>query len=159
MLNEATPDYVMYRKLVRVTEEFMRSHFLKSYGYRKKKLDFENRHIPTTEGNKKEADQEYDEEEEYYYDEEDEEEEKALDSNPKTPNQPALIQSKQGGNPSTVTKDRVMPLNTGTNEYGNIINQKQRSAIVKLRSSESAMAKPVAEGGLSRVASQREMDV
>lgn len=173
----------------------MRSHFLKSYGYTKKKLDFDNRNNPmnTTEGNKKEADEEegeYDDEEEYYYDEEEEgeDEEEQKNQNSRTnPNQLNLLaqnQSKTATNPKNAPlllqvssaqnqqqnsalpkKDRVMPLNQGQSaaEYSAVVNQKQRiaSQALKLRSSESAMAKSGGREGLTRVASstQRDMDV
>ena len=38
-LSHETPDHVFFKKLARVIEEFLRNHYLKSFGYNKKKLD------------------------------------------------------------------------------------------------------------------------
>ena len=72
-LSQESPDHFIVRKLVRVIEEFLRNHYLKSFGYQKKCLDdiklptgkqsVYSRNSRLDEGN---ATTEY----EYYYDEE-----------------------------------------------------------------------------------------
>ena len=37
--NEMNKDMILFRKLIKVIEEFLRSHFLKSFGFTKKKFD------------------------------------------------------------------------------------------------------------------------
>ena len=63
-MNEQNQDLVLFKKLVKVIEEFLKNHYLKSYGMKKTKL-------LEDEPNKEEED-EYD----YEYDEEAEEETK-----------------------------------------------------------------------------------
>lgn len=38
-LNEQNPDQIIVKKLVKVVEEFLRNHYLKSFGFNKKRLD------------------------------------------------------------------------------------------------------------------------
>ena len=38
-INEESPDKFLLKKLTMVIEEFLRNHYLKSFGYNKKKLD------------------------------------------------------------------------------------------------------------------------
>lgn len=38
-LSHESPDQIHFKKLTRVIEEFLRNHYLKSFGYRKKRLD------------------------------------------------------------------------------------------------------------------------
>ena len=70
-MNEKSKDLILFKKLVRVIEEFLKSHYLKSYGMKKNKL--------VNAKGEEEADpygEEYGGEDvEYYYDEEAPEEE------------------------------------------------------------------------------------
>ena len=63
-MNEQNHDLVLFKKLVKVVEEFLKNHYLKSYGMKKTKL--------LEEEENKEAEDEYD----YEYDDEQEEESK-----------------------------------------------------------------------------------
>ena len=38
-INEDSPDKFLLKKLTMVIEEFLRNHYLKAFGYNKKKLD------------------------------------------------------------------------------------------------------------------------
>ena len=38
-LSQECPDQIILKKLTRVIEEFLRNHYLKSFGYKKKHLD------------------------------------------------------------------------------------------------------------------------
>ena len=38
-MSEQTPDLILVKKLTKVVEEFLRNHYLKSFGYRKSKLE------------------------------------------------------------------------------------------------------------------------
>ena len=71
-MNEQNKDLILFKKLVKVVEEFLKSHYFKSYGHQKTKLQ--------TDTPEEEDDYEYEydeeeanaeeEEEEYYYEEE-----------------------------------------------------------------------------------------
>ena len=71
-MNEQNKDLILFKKLVKVVEEFLKSHYFKSYGHQKTKLqtdepvedDEYEYEYDEEEGNAEE------EEEEYYYDEE-----------------------------------------------------------------------------------------
>ena len=63
-MNEQNKDLVLFKKLVKVVEEFLKNHYLKSYGMKKTKLQEDEE--------KKEEEDEYD----YEYDDEQEEETK-----------------------------------------------------------------------------------
>jgi len=41
-LNDQSPDQLLVKKLVRVIEEFLRNHYLKSFGYKKRRLEDRN---------------------------------------------------------------------------------------------------------------------
>ena len=62
-LNDETSDKIFVRKLSKVIEEFLRNHYLKSFGYTKKRLEDTHRDVAHRYS--------VEEEEEYYYDEED----------------------------------------------------------------------------------------
>ena len=51
-MNEQNSDLVLFKKLVKVVEEFLKNHYLKSYGMKKTKL--------LEEEEKQEAEDEYD---------------------------------------------------------------------------------------------------
>jgi len=69
-MNEESPDKFLLKKLTMVIEEFLRNHYLKSFGYSKKCLDDlkqgQSAVSHTDAGVEEEA------QEEYYYDEEEE---------------------------------------------------------------------------------------
>lgn len=62
-MNDESLDLILVKKLTKVIEEFLRNHFLKSYGYSKKRLD-----VPQNDAD--DGFGEAEEEGEYYYDEE-----------------------------------------------------------------------------------------
>ena len=62
-MNEDSKDLILVKKLTKVIEEFLRNHFLKSYGYSKKRLDVQQQ--DTDDGFGAAEDEGYD-----YYDEE-----------------------------------------------------------------------------------------
>ena len=62
-LNDETLDMIFVRKLSKVIEEFLRNHYLKSFGYTKKRLEDTHRDVAHRYSVEEE-------EEEYYYDEE-----------------------------------------------------------------------------------------
>ena len=71
------PDKIMLKKLDKIVEEFLRNHYLKSFGFQKKKYDANFTDDKSsiqydTEGRIKDTTKN-DDEEEYYYDEEDDE--------------------------------------------------------------------------------------
>lgn len=69
-LSQESPDKIMVKKLIRVIEEFLRNHYLKSFGYKKKRLD--DSKPGHTQVSKPEIPQDVQEQaEEYYYYEED----------------------------------------------------------------------------------------
>ena len=78
-INDDSPDKFLLKKLTMVIEEFLRNHYLKSFGYKKKRLDDQAAAAGAIGDNKPinammiaEESKEGDEgEEEYYYDEED----------------------------------------------------------------------------------------
>ena len=62
-MNDETLDMIFVRKLSKVIEEFLRNHYLKSFGYTKKRLEDTHRDVAHRYSVEEE-------EEEYYYDEE-----------------------------------------------------------------------------------------
>ena len=38
-MNDDSPDLILVKKLIKVIEEFLRNHYLKSFGYSKKRLE------------------------------------------------------------------------------------------------------------------------
>ena len=65
-MNAQSNELILVKKLISVIEEFLRNHYLKSFGYSKKKLD----DLKPGQDIATKFDATPDEEEEYYYDEE-----------------------------------------------------------------------------------------
>ena len=83
-INEDSPDKFLLKKLTMVIEEFLRNHYLKSFGYKKKRLDDSQQEKPVNAVLVEEHHEAAAAEEEYYYDEE---EDQTQTQNQPKPNQ------------------------------------------------------------------------